>query len=85
MKAWISKPLFKIDISLKWKISRINPVMFLFKVPLTQEVTEVIEATEKTKINRSNKKMKLSKNKPRNHKKKSLHQEKEEATECLTI
>lgn len=66
----------------------INLIMFLFKVPLTQEVTEVtevIEATEKTKINKSNKKMKLSKSKLRNHKKKSLHQEKEEATECLTI
>jgi len=85
MKAWISKPFFKIDILLKWKINKMNLIMFLFKVPLTQEVTEVIEATEKTKINKSNKKMKLSKCKPSNHKKKSLHQEKEEATGCLTI
>ena len=59
--------------------------MFLYKVPLTQEVTEAIEVIEETKFSKSNKKLKFNKIKLRNLRKKNLHQEEEEVTECQTI
>lgn len=60
-------------------------IMFLFQVPLIQEVTEVIEVTEKTKFKKSNQKLKFKMIKHRNLKKKNLPQEEEEVTECQTI
>lgn len=59
--------------------------MFLFKVPLIQEVPEAIEVTEKTKFKKSNQKLKFKMIKHRNLKKKNLPQEEEEVTECQTI
>lgn len=59
--------------------------VFLFQVPLIQEVTEVIEVTEKTKFIKSNKKFKFKMIKHIILKKKNLPQEEEEVTECQTI
>lgn len=78
IKAWI-------NILLNWKRIRMILTMFLFKVPLIQEVTEVIEVTEKTKFKKSNQKLKFKMIKHRNLKKKNLPQEEEEVTECQTI